>query len=311
MSLVPSRTFPQRLSPSLAGIPFHQEARPEDPNALALQWLGTAGFRLQHLGKHVWFDPHLSRHSLMEIALGRIAPVESRVLAHVDAAHGVVVGHSHFDHAIDAPLIARHHGAEVFGSEDTLVYCRGAGVAEHQLRLLAGDTRTHALGPFVIGARKSVHSPFAAGRVPFPGHIRQAFATPARASAWRVGEVLIPHVTTQVEGRALTIAHVGSAALVEAELQGLQADVVLACTIGRNATPRFTHRLLDALRPKLVVPCHWDQFWRPIDAPARQIPTNDLAGFLQEVASHPGGAQVRVLPLLGWTALDAAALRPG
>ena len=303
-SSLPRRSLAQRLTMSLDGIAFHQDSRPSEPNELALQWLGTAGFRLQNQGTHLWFDPHLSRHSLRELAFGRIAAVPERVLKHVDVAHGVVVGHSHFDHAIDAPVLANRLGAHVYGAEDTLHYCRGAQVPESQLHLLAGDDHTHTLGPFAIGARRSVHSPFAAGRVPFPGNIPAGFPAPAPISAWRVGQVLIPHVTTTVAGQPLTMAHVGSAALVEAELVGLRADVVLACTIGRHATPHFTHRLLDALQPRLVIPCHWDQFWRPIDAPVRQIPTNDLAGFLAEVAAHPGGAQVRVLPMLGWTRLD-------
>ena len=206
---------------------------------------------------------------------------------------------------MDAPVLAKHFGAHVYGAADTLTYCRGVDVPDAQLHLLAGDETTHDLGPFVIGARRSVHSPFALGRVPFPGQILRPFQVPARASAWRVGQVLIPHVTAEVAaGERLTIAHVGSAALLDAELRGLQADVVLACTIGRHATPHFTHRLLDALRPKLVVPCHWDQFWRPIAAPVRQIPSNDLAGFLQEVAAHVSAPRVRVLPMLGWTTLN-------
>ncbi len=304
MNLIPRRNLTQRLSPSLAGIPFHREARPGDDQQFALQWLGTAGFRVQFQGKHLWLDPHLSRHALSELLFSRISPVKERVLAHVDAADGVVIGHSHFDHAIDTPVLAQHFGAQVYGAEDTLNYCRGYGVPEAQLHLLAGDRATHHLGPFTIGARHSVHSPFALGQVPLSGNIARPFAVPAHASQWRVGQVLIPHVEAEVApGRPLRIAHVGSASLLEAELHGLQADVVLACTIGRHATPNFTHRLLDALAPKVVVPCHWDQFWRPIDAPVRQIPSNDLTGFLQEVAAHPSAPRVCVLPMLGWTTL--------
>ena len=305
MDLAPRSSLWQRLSTSLDGIPFHDEPRPTAPDRLGLQWLGTAGFRLQLGGKHLWFDPHLSRHSLRQVALGRIAPVPSRVLADVDAADAVLVGHSHFDHAIDAPLIARHFGAHVYGAEDTLVYCRGQGVPEAQLHPLRGDAATYALGPYTIAARRSVHSPFALGRVPFPGGILEPFQLPASAARWRVGQVLALHVTAEATpGRRWTVAHIGSAALLDAELQGLQADVVLACTIGRHATPNFTHRLIDALRPKLVVPCHWDAFWRPLDAPLRQIPSNDLRGFLLEVASHPLAPQTRVLAPRGWTTLD-------
>jgi L-ascorbate metabolism protein UlaG (beta-lactamase superfamily) len=98
-----------------------------------------------------------------------------------------------------------------------------------------------------------------------------------------------------------SVYHIGSANLVETEMAGLRADVVLCCTVGRQSTERYTTRVLDALRPRLVIPCHWDQFWRPIDEAVRQIPTNDLEGFVREVSAHPLAPEVRVLPLCGWT----------
>ncbi|MBI5611236.1 MAG: MBL fold metallo-hydrolase, partial [Deltaproteobacteria bacterium] len=102
------------------------------------------------------------------------------------------------------------------------------------------------------------------------------------------------------QGEGPSVYHVGSADLNEAEKLGIQADVVLCCTIGRHSGRNFTQRVVNALRPTWIVPCHWDQFWRPLDAPPRQIPTNDLAGFLDEVAACDSAPQVRVLPPRGW-----------
>lgn len=287
-----------RLTTAIDPAWYHHEPRPSDPR-LAVQWLGTAGFRVVAQGHHVWLDPHLSRHPVPQLLFDEIAPVTERVQADVDLAHAVAVGHSHFDHALDAPEIARLHDAPVYGSADTLHWCRGHGLPEHRLHELRGEGEVHDLGPFQLRAVKSEHSPFLAGRVPFAGRIEAPLRGPAPMGAWKVGPVFGLHLASA----AGSVYHVGSAALLEAELQGIQADVVLCCTIGRHATPRFTHRVIDALQPRIVIPCHWEQFWRPLDAPVRQIPTNDLGGFLAEVACHPRAPEVRVLPLRGWTSL--------
>jgi L-ascorbate metabolism protein UlaG (beta-lactamase superfamily) len=290
-----------RLTTRVPDALFHREDRPApDAAGLLLQWLGTAGFRLQHKGFHFWLDPHLSRHRPFELATGRVSPDLQRILAEVDLAHAVAVGHSHYDHAIDTPAIARLHGAQVYGSRDTLQICRGQGVPERQLHELRGWGETFDVGPFTLRAVRSEHSPLALGHVPYPGRITEPFDVPAPLSAYRVGEVFGLHL----QASGTSVCHVGSAALIDAELRGLQADVVLCCTIGRHATPRFVHRVIDALRPKLLIPCHWDQFWRPIQATARQIPGNDLEGFLADVARHPQAPQVQVLPLRGWTTLS-------
>ncbi|MCO4764031.1 MAG: MBL fold metallo-hydrolase [Myxococcales bacterium] len=265
---------------------------------LALQWLGTAGFRLVSNDHHVWLDPHLSRHSLWQVATQQLAPNAARIDADVDQCHAICVGHSHFDHAIDTPFMAKAHNARVYGSESTLNLCRGHGVGESQLvRLDPGERHTE--GPFSIRGVPSQHSTFAFGRVPAPGKILAPLDTPARAEKFRVGDVLGLHLSCD-HG---SVYHIGSADLIEAELTGVQADVVLCCTVGRYATENFTHRVLDALKPKLVIPCHWDQFWRSMDKSPRQIPGNDLGGFLAEVQSHPSRPEVRVLPQRGWTRL--------
>lgn len=284
-----------RFDDHLPASMFHRESRPEG-KSLALQWLGTAGFRLVADGHHLWLDPHLSRHSLAEVARGPISPRAERIRADVDVAHAVAVGHSHWDHALDVPFIAREYGARVYGSQDTLNICRGQGVDPSQLFGLVPGV-SHREGPFELTPYRSRHGDILLGRVPLPGPIARPLAAPAHALRYRVGEVYGLHVQTA----AASIYHVGSAELIEAELTGVRADVVLCCTVGRQASERFTERVIDALRPKLIVPCHWDRFWRPIEAPPLQIPGNDLAGFVREVRAHPWAPEVRVLAPRGWT----------
>ncbi len=289
--------LPGRISGHVPDHLYHREARPTDA-ALALQWTGTAGFRVAADDHHFWLDPHLSRHSLRRTAAGPIAPIPARIRREVDRCDAIAVGHSHHDHLIDTPWLAVEHHARVFGSQSTLNACRGAGVAEELLtEIVPGGT--YDQGPFTLRPVRSVHSPLLAGRVPLPGRILAPLVGPARFSAYRVGEVFGLHLSAA----AGSIYHVGSANLLDAELQGVQADVVLACTVGRQAVRNFTGRLLDALRPKLVIPCHWDRFWQPIDKRTRQIPGNDLQGFIAECTAHDCNPEVRVLPIRGWTKL--------
>lgn len=298
-ALTSGRTVLDRLSLTVDPKLYHHEPKAPYSSALAIQWLGTAGFRLVSGGQHFWLDPHLSRHGIPELLFGQIEPDLERIQADVDVAHGVAVGHSHFDHALDAPAIAALHGAHLYGSEDTLNWARGYGVDPSLLHPLHGEGEVHELGPYTLRAVKSEHSALFGGRIPYPGHIATALKGPAHMSRWRCGPVFGLHL--DVAGTS--VYHVGSAALVDAELRGIQADVVLCCTIGRHATPNFTRRVVDALRPKLLIPCHWDQFWRPLDSAVRQIPGNDLQGFLNEVAACPDAPETRVLPMRGWTTI--------
>jgi beta-lactamase family protein len=87
------------------------------PAGLELTWLGTAGFRLAYQGTVVWIDPYVTRLSLRDLAARRVVPPsEQAIAAWIDRADAVLVGHTHFDHALDVPAIARRFGARVFGS---------------------------------------------------------------------------------------------------------------------------------------------------------------------------------------------------
>ena len=79
------------------------------------------------------------------------------------------------------------------------------------------------------------------------------------------------------------------------------ADVLLLCAAGRQYRRDYTRRLLSIVRPEIVVPCHWDDFSIPVEAPPRQLPGVDVEGFVEEIRS--GGARAVVLaPLQSWSA---------
>ena len=87
------------------------EAKPlELPAGLELEWLGVSGYRITCEGRTLFVDPYFSRFPFKDFLLRRPAlPDPAALDRFADApgeVAGVLVGHTHFDHAVDAPAIA-------------------------------------------------------------------------------------------------------------------------------------------------------------------------------------------------------------
>src|SRR3954451_19914694 len=91
------------------------------PAGLELEWLGVAGYRLSYEGVTIFVDPYVSRVPLRDVILRRPALPDAALIEHYVSAPGpvagVLIGHTHWDHAVDAPAIARRCGCPAYGSE--------------------------------------------------------------------------------------------------------------------------------------------------------------------------------------------------
>jgi len=262
--------------------------RPTSPH-VRLRWLGTAGHVLETPGATILFDPFLTRPSLARTASRPLEPAPERwwpwLPTRIDA---VVLGHSHYDHLLDAPTIALRTGALIIGSRSTASFARAAGVPEGQIVEVPPQGALVPVGDCAVRLVPSLHGRVALGRVPFPGEVRDAPALPARVHAYRMGGAFGIHVTTP----GPTVYHNGSADLVDAELAGLHADVLLVGLAGRRATTRYLERLTALLSPRVVIPTHHDAFFAPLEAGARLLPGIDLDGFFREIARSAPRARV-------------------
>jgi len=93
---------------------------PALPPGLEVEWLGVSGYRLTYEGQTLFVDPYLSRVPLRDLLLRRralpdLAALERFVRAPGETV-GVLVGHTHFDHAVDAPALARQLDCKAYGS---------------------------------------------------------------------------------------------------------------------------------------------------------------------------------------------------
>lgn len=272
---------------------------------LSVQWLGTAGFALRCDGHTLLVDPYLTRASLFACATRRLEPDRAAIRRHVPAADAIVLGHTHFDHALDAPAIARATGARVYGSRSAVALCRASGLPDAQVVDVETPSRSRPheeeVGPFRLRFVPSTHSKLAFGRVPFDGDLSDCDEVPLGLTRYRCGAVF--GVEIRAAGR--TIFHVGSADLVEERLADgpRGVDLALVCVAGWTSTPRYPERIVRALQPSAVLLSHWDDFFRPLEAPLRALPAMQLPRLVERFHGASRDVRVGTLPLAGAVSL--------
>jgi len=268
---------------------------------VTVTWLGTAGFAIACEGHTLLIDPYVTRASLLACATRRLEPDHERLRSLFPRADAIVLGHTHFDHALDAPAIARATGARVFGSRSAVALCRTSGVPAAQIVDVEERSQLRPfeaeVGPFLLRFVPSAHSKLAFGKVPFAGDIADCDEVPLGVTRYRCGAVF--GVEIRVAGRSLY--HVGSAELVEERLTTARRaiDLALVCVAGWTSTPQFPERIVRALGPSRVLLSHWDDFFRPLDAPLRALPAMRLPALVERLQRASRDVEVGTLPLLG------------
>ena len=270
------------------------------PAGVSVRWLGTAGFEIRYGDHVILIDPYLTRAPIARLALGKIAPDIAAITRHVSRADAILVGHTHFDHVLDVPTIARLTRGIVFGSASAARLCGVDGVAPGQIRdvehLLRAGTYTEQVGPFELRFFPSAHSKLLFGRkVPWEGDIVDCDQVPVRMGDYRCGAVFAAEI--RVAGR--TLFHLGSAELVESSLPRREVDLLLFCAAGWQNTPKVVERTLSRLSPRAVLLSHWDDFFKPIERGTHALPGVQLPRLIDRFHAVSRDTRVGVTPLLG------------
>ncbi|MBO9532687.1 MAG: MBL fold metallo-hydrolase [Solirubrobacteraceae bacterium] len=191
---------------------------------------------------------------------------------------GVIAGHTHFDHAIDIPLIAARYDAPALGSASLVQLMRAYG---DEARAIEVDLRRpYELGPFTVRFFPSVHSKLLLGlAVPSDGELTCDHLDGLSPSAYKCGQVYGVHI----EVAGFTLYHQGSADLIDDEVPTGGVDVFLAGIAGRMFTRDYWSRILRRLEPHVVVASHFDDFFRPLESDTAMSLNVRLAAVPDEI----------------------------
>ena len=244
--------------------------------AVTVRYSGTSTLLFSDGVTHWMVDGWFSRFGPLDFLFSEIGPDVEAIARglennHVEGLAAVIPVHSHFDHAMDAPEVARRTGAILLGSESTANIARGWGLPENQIRIAVSGEPIR-FGDFTITLIDTKHFAF-----PNPELAKQALSDPLIAEPlvppvpamdYRLGQPFAIHVSHPL-GRWLIQ---GSAGYIEGSLDGIEADVVFLGIGGLGAQTAsyredYWRETVLATGANRVIPIHWDALMGPATGP--------------------------------------------
>lgn len=256
------------LSPN----PALSDALDQPPGLLKAVYFGTSTILVTDGVTSIMTDGFFSRQNAMQLLAGELKPDVERiqtalVSAGITKIAAVIPVHSHHDHALDSPEVARQTGAMLLGSSSSVQIGRGWGLPEAQLQV-AENNHPYTFGKFKVTLIPGEHTPVPALMQWLTGigeTIDQPLQFPARLSDFKEGgsfSVFIEHPLGNI------LVH-GSGGFVEGALDMVSADVVFLGIAGASRLPpsyleQYYQETVMAVGATRVIPVHWDDFTLPV-----------------------------------------------
>lgn len=265
-----------RLKPGRPDLTRYRERLdvPEASGERRVTFLGVSTLVLDDGRSAVMTDGFFTRPGLAQVAARKVVPDRARVeaglrLGGVERLEVVIPVHAHYDHVLDAPLVAELTGARLAGDSSAAQVAAGHGLAAERVDLLSpGSPVTY--GSWTI-------TPFAGSHCPpdrYPGTITEPVVPPTRVASYRCGEAWSLHVAHR-DGYSAVV--VGSAGYVKGALAGVRAEVAYL-GVGQLGLQDVTYlreywdETVRTVGARRVVLVHWDDFFRGLDQPLRALP---------------------------------------
>jgi L-ascorbate metabolism protein UlaG (beta-lactamase superfamily) len=185
-------------------------------------------------------------------------PDVAAIREHAPPTDSIFISHPHFDHIMDAPEVARLHGATIHTSPQGCELLRILGVAEEQIRPIRSGERL-AKGEVAVTVYRTQHR-IIFGKVPFQGPLRPGLAPPLHGRDYRMVQLF--SFLVEVGGMRILICNG-----IDAEPR-VAVDVLI---VGPDAIRWQLELILGDTQPRVVLPNHWDNMFQPLSAPVKPM----------------------------------------
>jgi hypothetical protein len=265
--------------------------------------MGVGGFLFQSGGRSLMSAPSFTHPGLLHVFFGfSIAPdsaLIARRIALLDSAgvrdaRAILVGHGHYDHLLDVPIVARAFAprATIYGGPTVANILAGAALEPGRVQVIE---RSNTGGPVAPGtwyyldggrfrfmALWSEHPPnfggvtFAAGRT-----LEPRSELPRSAWGYKLGEpyaYLIDVIRSDSTPALRVLFHDAAVGPERAPLPPFESrdtrpiDVFIVTAGNFDAVQDYPTAHLTALQPRRVIVAHWESFFRSPERPLRAIP---------------------------------------
>ncbi|MCP4750846.1 MAG: MBL fold metallo-hydrolase [Proteobacteria bacterium] len=209
----------------------------------------------------------------------------------------IIVGHTHFDHALDIPAIAKDFAGPLVGSRslETLMSLHDM---PGRVTICKGGERVDLMPEAAVTMLPTKHG-IIGDSVPYPGEIDPGKKPPLKVDDYKLGTIYI----AKLELGGTTFAMAGSANFIPEQLAGHSCDVLFMCVVGWDKSPEYAANLPGMLKPRVIVPYHSDNFFvpLPLDRKAPQMPNIDMEGFVETVLKSAPEAEIRRIDTFEYT----------
>lgn len=245
------------------------DEEPKD-GTVKVTFLGTTTLLFDDGETQILIDGFFTRPSLLKAA-GKMETDAKAVdaalkKAKVDRLKALFVAHSHYDHAFDAATVARKTKAKLYGSASTLNIGRGGDLKDEQMELYEPGKELK-IGQFTVTVFKGKHSPAIKGINDDLGMtIDKPLKQPATFKDYKEGGAF----DFLIKRGDHSILVMPSSNYVEGALDKVRADVLF---LGTGSLGKQDRKFQDAyydntvkkVKPQLVIPIHWDNFFQPLN----------------------------------------------
>lgn len=258
---------------------------------------------------HLLVDGFFSRPGVKDTLFGYVKPDYYEIKkwlkrARIKKLDAVLVGHTHGDHALDAPLVSELTGAKVMGSRSYQNVHASYGANPNNVILVSSKGGKKKFGQFTVRFLESDHiRPTTCYQHKLEGKIEKSFSLPAKFSDFKCGNIYALHISHPKGNFAITT----SAAAVEGQWKRLEADVLflgvgLLSRVSARERHDYWRQGVDSLSPKTLVPVHWDSFMRPLDQGLKPPPAifdsvRKTMSFVKRQVGASEGIQLRVMDI--------------
>ena len=288
---------------------------PDNPNHLTATFVGTSTLLFSDGNSAIMIDGFFTRPDIKSLLWGPIQSdlplIESSLdRLKINKLESIMVVHSHHDHAMDAPEVAKLTNAVVFGSESTANIARGKGLPEAKIEVV-DNNRALQFDQFKVTMIKSKHSPVPSVMARVTGigeNISPPFPVQPRLTDFKEGGSYVVHIEHPL-GNILVQA---SSGYIDDLLNPYQADVIFLGIAGLSKQPdefkqAYFKETIDAVGATRVIPIHWDNFMLPINkalVPAHPLVDN-IPATLASLSSHTqNNAGQQVMLMQAWESVE-------
>ncbi|MFV5491243.1 MBL fold metallo-hydrolase [Acinetobacter sp. ASP199] len=256
------------------------QAKPDKPaKSLNIRFFGVSTLLFDDGQEQILIDGFFSRPSLWQVLSSKVSS-NAALLQNIiqeeqlHRTRAILVTHSHYDHALDLPeLAALLPHTQIIGSNSTLNIARShPGVKASQLRRAVSGQPLQS-GQFKVTPLASAHTPPTPVNDDLGEEITAPLKLPAKFSDFKEGgsfDYLIEHDGQQILVKAST-------GFIPGQLKNVQADILFLgiAQLSRQSEDyqkSYLQQTLATVKPKIVIPIHWDDFFQPLSQPLQFLP---------------------------------------